>query len=325
MLNSQEFFALINLANTQSGLLSENLVLSEEEFSSYCDIFKGVPILIPANDKLFTYDNSDTFLLSPQIILRTIYDQQNSEYVGFKHTFKSFSFLKQFKLNKKYNDILESIVKQNRFTFTKIAELKQKFNCLGAFQTRNIPHLGHERILNDMLEYCDHVVINPVIGPKKNGDITIDCLEHVFNFLKETDRFRSKISFLPIYANMFYAGPREAVHHIKIREKLGFEYFSIGRDHAGANNAYDPAAAQKLINRNRTKFKINVIAHNGAAFCKECDRVIIVGECNHDRSLLNDISGCEFRKNIFQKTIFEFADKKLQLNLNETSLKIFEK
>ena len=43
---------------------------------------------------------------------------------------------------------------------------------------------------------------------------------------------------------MFYAGPREAVHHTKIREKLGFEYFSIGRDHAGANNAYDPAAAQ---------------------------------------------------------------------------------
>ena len=26
---------------------------------------------------------------------------------------------------------------------------------------------------------------------------------------------------------MYYAGPREAVHHSKIREKLGFSYFSV--------------------------------------------------------------------------------------------------
>ena len=35
---------------------------------------------------------------------------------------------------------------------------------------------------------------------------------------------------------MHYCGPREALHHLNLREKFGFNVFTIGRDHAGAEN-----------------------------------------------------------------------------------------
>ena len=46
---------------------------------------------------------------------------------------------------------------------------------------------------------------------------------------------------------MYYAGPREAVHHAILRRNMGFTHFSVGRDHAGAENFYDPKAAPKLL------------------------------------------------------------------------------
>ena len=49
---------------------------------------------------------------------------------------------------------------------------------------------------------------------------------------------------------MFYSGPREAVHHALLRQKLGFDMFIVGRDHAGAENAYKPNSAPKILKKN---------------------------------------------------------------------------
>ena len=38
---------------------------------------------------------------------------------------------------------------------------------VGAFQSRNIPHLGHEKLINKLLEKCDVVIINPVWSKKR--------------------------------------------------------------------------------------------------------------------------------------------------------------
>ena len=80
---------------------------------------------------------------------------------------------------------------------------------------------------------------------------------------------------------MFYAGPREALHHSLIRQQLGFSKFIVGRDHAGSNNIYKPLDAINLINLYKSDLKIKVIRHQGSYYCIKCKKIIIQGECKH--------------------------------------------
>ena len=233
MLTNQDVFSLINVANCRSGLLSDNLVPSIESFNKFFAKSTGIPILIPANKTLFYFEQKDVFKLSAKQILKTVYGIPNEGYVGFKHAFNEFTFLANFEVKEAYQAYVDETVVQNLNVFKYVTSLKKKFKHIGAFQTRNILHFGHEKIMQRMLEVCGHLVLNPVMGPKKTGDVAVEYLTDIFAYLAKS-KYHKKISFKPIFANMFYAGPREAMHHTLMRQIIGFQHFSIGRDHAGA-------------------------------------------------------------------------------------------
>ena len=254
LLSKNEIFSLINAASAHSPTLYENYVTSKEGFFKFSDKSKGIPILVPADRKLFDFSAEDIFTLKKSDILDLVYGTVNEFYTGFKHAFYRFEFLSDFKVKKTYKPFVKKILNQNKEIINSVRKLKQEFKHVGAFQTRNIPHFGHEKILKCLLESCDHVVINPVIGPKKTGDVIIERLAEIYKYLSKT-KYRGKISFHPVSANMFYAGPREAVHHALIRQRIGFDQFTVGRDHAGADNVYKPDLAAYLIDQNRKTSK----------------------------------------------------------------------
>lgn len=308
----------------QSTFLYDNFVSSPESFSKFSDIRKGIPLLVPADEKLFDFDEQDVFNISKVKILNTVYDLSNESYVGFKHAFSSYKFLRNFQIKKAYQPYVKNIIEQNLKTMIYITELKERFKTIGAFQTRNIPHFGHELIIRRLLEFCDHVVVNPVIGPKKRGDITIETLSKVYHYMSKT-KYQDKISFKPLMSNMFYAGPREAMHHALIRQRLGFQYFTVGRDHAGADNVYDPRMASQLIKENAQQLRIKVIAHDGAAFCPDCDGVVLAGDCSHPVHNMVDISGSDFRSSLKIGKMYKLADIQMQHYLLENNRLEFEK
>ena len=159
-----------------------------------------------------------------------------------------------------------------------------------------------------MLENSDAVIINPIIGPKKPGDLNSQKLRFIYeNILKP--RFNNRIFFIPIRANMFYAGPREAIHHCIMREWLGFTNFSVGRDHAGSDNFYDPQAAKQALIKNQDNFNIKILNHNGAYFCKKCKKILLKGSCYHSNDNLEEISGSDFRNALKHNKIYKFASK----------------
>ena len=323
MLNKNDIFSLINAANAYSPFLQENYVNSRESFFKFSDKSRGIPILVPADKKLFTFNAEDVFILNKNNILDIVYDIVDESYIGFKHAFHRFEFLSEFQVKPEYQPFVQKVLDQNLTVIAYVQKLKREFKCIGAFQTRNIPHFGHEKIMQRLLETCDHVVINPVVGPKKTGDVAIGRLAEVYEYLSKT-KYGGKISFHPVSANMFYAGPREAVHHALIRQRIGFDQFTVGRDHAGADNVYKPEMAANLIDQNRRRFKIKVLTHAGAAFCTGCDKVILVGDCSHPVERMLDISGSAFRASLKEKRLFKFADKQMQHEIFKLKEDIFE-
>ena len=311
MLNPSQFRSLITAENCNSGLLAENVVRSAEDFYAFSDVSRGIPILIPADETVFRFQSEDVFSLELAEISKIIFGVGAANYIGFKTSFCASRFLSRFEIREEFTPDYQQITMQNQNAIAHVRALREKFNRVGAFQTRNIPHFGHQRIMERMLDICDHVVVNPVLGPKKTGDATIECLNSVFGDFF-TSRFEGRISFMPVFSNMYYAGPREAVHHAILRRNMGFTNFSVGRDHAGAENFYDPKAAPILLAKVEKKLGIDVFCHMGAKYCQACEEFVIVGECCHSENEMRDVAGSHFRNAIVNGQFFEFADKDMQ-------------
>ena len=55
MLSKREVFSLINAANIQSNLLRNNFVDSPKSFIAFSDKAKGIPLMVPADETLFSF------------------------------------------------------------------------------------------------------------------------------------------------------------------------------------------------------------------------------------------------------------------------------
>jgi sulfate adenylyltransferase len=315
---------LIDYANLKQGLIKhQNDFLDKNQFQNFLkNKHYGCPLVLPLGIKFFDYTNLyKSFKISKKNTKNSIFECKSNNYVGLKIFFRYGNiFCTGASLKKKYLKDFNTIISFNNKLKSLIKLKKKKFETT-AFQTRNIPHLGHELILQKLMGHKKILFINPLIGLKKIGDIRNVALSKVFNYLKNLSLYKSKMIYGPVICNMNYAGPREALHHTYIRELLGFDEFSIGRDHAGAENNYPPLKAKKFVNDNKKRFKINIFYHNGAYYCKKCKMIILKGDCKHKS--LEGISGTEFRNKLNNKKFFLHARKSLQSFINKHNLNLF--
>ena len=171
----------IDIGNIEAGLFTSNLVRSPQAFRDFKDQRNGVPILIPADPKLLDYNERDIFEIEAETLLDTIFATQNSSYVGYQTSFQTNRFLAEFEVKRSARAEIDFVASQNREVIDFVGDLRSKFSTVGGFQTRNIPHFGHEKIIKMMLDHCDHVVINPVVGAKKRGDVKLENLAAIFD------------------------------------------------------------------------------------------------------------------------------------------------
>jgi len=156
------------------------------------------------------------------------------------------------------------------------------WKTVAAFQTRNVPHIGHEYLQKTALNICDGLFINPVIGKKKQGDFKDNLILATYKSLIKNYFESTHVLLGSFNYEMQYAGPREAIHHAIIRRNFGCTHFIVGRDHAGVGSFYSPYAAQEIFKK-YPDLGITPIFFSSFFHCQKCLGIASEKTCPHTK------------------------------------------
>jgi len=180
---------------------------------------------------------------------------------------------------------------------TRVLFRERGWKTIVAFQTRNVPHLGHEYVQKAALTFVDGLFINPVLGRKKKGDYRDEVIIKAYEVLFEHYYPKDSATLATVRYEMRYAGPREAIHHAIMRKNFGATHFIVGRDHAGVGDYYGPYEAWELFEEFPDLGITPMFIHE-SFYCRKCGSMVNAKICPHDREFHAHISGTKLREMI---------------------------
>jgi ATP sulfurylase len=278
---------LLNYQYTSNGIRSCS---ASDKFPVLCDAWPGFPIEVPklAIDKA-TIDITKPIKISNKffevnLLIDGIYKKKESqfglEYYGpdyLRHPMWDM-------LASAGNEFYTGRVLNYKVNADYQAEVSKVRSEIGsnhvAIATRNLPHKGHLHLVQTMLDKGLSAIVTVTHNPLfENPEIIISGWQKV---IKKRD-WTSSVKTLGVYDQGFLSGPRDAFWQARIRQRLGFNRFVVGRDHSGIANYFESHASISYLIDNAQKLDITVVPYDGAYFCNECMQFIVGDTCqNHD-------------------------------------------
>jgi len=253
--------------------------------------FRDKPVAIMEVEDVFNFDKTE--------YSKSIFDTDSRDHPGVKKVFEMGDIL----IGGKLSLIQEPENKFYKYTLrpkeTRVLFREKGWTDVVGFQTRNVPHLGHEYVQKTALSFVDGLFINPVVGRKKQGDFKDEVILKAYGELIEHYYLKERAVMAILQTEMRYAGPKEAIHHAIMRKNFGCTHFIVGRDHAGVGNFYGPFAAHKIFDE-FPDLEIFPIFFKSFFYCKKCSGIANDKTCPHGGDAHINFSGTKIRESLLK-------------------------
>ncbi|HID32469.1 MAG TPA: sulfate adenylyltransferase, partial [bacterium (Candidatus Stahlbacteria)] len=159
--------------------------------------YKGEPIAIMTVEEIYDYDRAE--------MAKSVYGTLNERHPGVVKVKDMKERLVGGKIDL-INPIPARFSKHHLTPEETRALFKSKgWKTVVAFQTRNVPHIGHEYLQKSALTFVDGLFINPVIGKKKKGDYKDEVIIDAYLSLIKNYYPEDKVVLNTLQMEMRYA------------------------------------------------------------------------------------------------------------------------
>ena len=257
--------------------------------------------LTNGNEVIAVLNLEQKYKYDKKSIAQSVFQTLDSNHPGVTKVMESNDTLLGGKIG-----LVNTIIKDfKEYTFypqeTRALFKEKGWKTVVGFQTRNVPHIGHEYLQKTALSLVDGLFINPIICKKKKDDFLDSIIIDTYNILINNYYKKDRTMLGILRTRMRYAGPKEAIFHSIMRKNFGCTHFIVGRDHAGVGNYYGPYDAQKIFEK-FPDLEIEPIKFSSFYICKKCQGVCNDFICPHDGTEYQvNISGNKMRQMIVDK------------------------
>ena len=250
------------------------------------------------SDPLALLEVEDVYCWDKQAAARAIFGTTDTQHPGVRRLYQRGDYLVGGKISLLDNDPGPYARYNLPPAETRAVFAQRGWQTICAFQTRNVPHRGHEELQKTVLGLVDGLFIQPVIGKKKTGDFRDELILETYQVLIDNyyPADRVVLNILPF--EMRYAGPQEAIMHAIMRKNYGCTHIIIGRDHAGVGDYYGAEDAIEIFDQPQfADLQIQPITIRGDFwYCTKCDRVASNRTCPHGEEYQISFSGTKIRQ-----------------------------